>query len=159
MKLDKGRNGFAPTLLSTGYTNGQVLFVSEPLQLLTRGNTRKSVLEQLGVMWDIASAPPITLYFFSKEPTGFGAAGTAPAPTFEERASLIGEVSIESADYDTLRGDNTLENAYALYTGPLAVFAAEDDGKEGWLVATIDDAYSATLVDKLRITLTIDKIN
>lgn len=159
MKLNKGRNEFAPTLLSSGYTSGQVLFASESLTLLTRGNTRRSVLEQLGVVWDIASAPPITLYFFSKEPTGFGAAGTAPAPTFEERASLIGEISIESTDYETLPGANTLENDYALYTGPLAVFAAEDDGKEGWLVATIDDAYSATLVDKLRITLTIDKTN
>ena len=159
MKLNKGRNEFAPTLLSSGYTSGQVLFEPEPLQLLTRGNSRTSVLEQIGIIWDIASAPPITLYFFSKEPTGFGGAGTAPAPTFAERASLIGEISIESTDYDTLPGANTLDNDYVLYTVPLAVFAAEDDSKEGWLVATIDDAYSTTLVDKLRITLTIDKIN
>ena len=154
MILNNTRNEINPTLSATGYTAGQVLFAPIKLEAMTLGNNRLAVLEQVGVFWDVAAAPSITLYFFAKAPTGFGNPGTTPTPAFDIRAALIGEIKIDnSTDYGTLHSTN-----HVLLTGQWAVLGADGiDSDEGWLVGVIDSAYSASLVDKLKITLTVDK--
>ena len=155
-KLTNAATKITPTLLANGYTAGQVLFAPEELTLLTLRGSRASALRQLGIFWDVADAPKITLYFFAKEPEGWGDAGDTPAPTFETRASLIGTWSVnDAAPYVTMPGDNSADNSYTLVSGLLAVFASKD--QRGWVTATIDEAYADDLAGKLKLTLNVDK--
>ena len=75
---------FEPILLATGYTAGQSLFTPEELSV----TTQQATLVQLGIFWDVASAPEMTIYFFNRKPDGFGDAGDTVSLTFDERSSL-----------------------------------------------------------------------
>ena len=147
-----------PTLLTTGYTSGQVLFSPEEITSLNRSPDQASALLQLGIFWDMADAPEISLYFFHEEPAGWGDAGDTPAPTFDERSTLIGRWDIDSANnqgYETMPGSNSVDNSYALATGYIAFFSSDD--KSGYLTATINSDTTDDLSDKLKITLMAKK--
>lgn len=154
LKLKATPTIFKPTLLSTGYAAGQVLFDAEEITALNRHGEIYSTLVQLGVFWNIASAPEITLYFFRDNPAGFGSAGSTPAPTFDERASLTGVWEISQDDgqgYETLAGSNSADNSYALFSGDLAHFASDDS--TGYMTAICKDTVSTDLEGTLAITL------
>lgn len=145
-----------PKLLDSGYEAGQVLFTPIKLTSVTYPNHSSAILRQLGIFWDIESAPNITLYLFATEPEGWGEAGDTPAPTFETRAALVGEWTVNSqAPYSTMPGANSSNNSYALVTGLLAILAATNG--EAYLTATIDEAHTDALRGKLKITLNINK--
>lgn len=155
-KLANALTEITPTLQTGSYTAGQVLFAPEELTLLTFTGGRASALRQLGILWDVADAPKITLYFFAKEPEGWGNAGDTPAPTFETRASLIGTWSVtDDAPYGTMPGDNSAANSYALVSGLLAVFGSKN--QRGWVTAVINEDHSGNLAGKLKLTLNVDK--
>ena len=143
---------FEPTLLATGYTAGQSLFTPEQLSV----TTQQATLVQLGIFWDIASAPEMTIYFFNSKPVGFGDAGDTVSLTFDERASLIGVWNIDSTvgqGYSTLLGDNSDENSYDILTGDLAHFDNEDNTL--YMAVIIKSTTTVDLSDKLRFTMLV----
>ena len=150
---------FEPELLSTGYTAGDVLFTPVKINNLNLVGLRPSTLHQLGIFWDIASAPEIELYFFNSEPETWGEAGDAPAPSFADRAKLIAELEVSSADeqgYETLIGDNGEENSYLLFTGgALGVFKSIDE--TGYITALIKTDHSGDLEETLKLTFIVRK--
>ena len=149
VKFSGPRTVFDP-VLSDNYADGQSLFNPEEITLLTP-ERRASRLTQVVLIWDVADAPPVTLFLFNAEPTNFGDAKATPAPTFAERASIIGVVSFATTDYDQLNGSD-----YSTIVGTLAEFSSED--QRGWLAARIDAAYSDDLEDKLKIAMHIERM-
>ena len=150
---------YKPTLLDTGYAAGDVLFDPVKIDNFNLIGARPSQLWQLGIFWDMASAPEITLYFFNADPESFGAAGEQPAPTFDDRLKLVAEYDIDSTvnqGYDTLLGDNGAENSYALVIGnAIGVFNSSD--KTGYVSAVVKTAVTAGLSDKLGLTFIVKK--
>ena len=145
-----------PTLSDLGYTSGDTLFTPEELTTINRLKNTYSKVTQIGVFWDIPDAPPITLYFFHRNPEGFGDASDVPSLTFEQRIAMIGEYDVETDNYDVLPGDNSEENSYCLIAGDRIATLNSENGV-GYLVATIDDDYADALADKLTITLSVEK--
>lgn len=157
IKVETPHVEITPTLLNTAYEAGDILFTPIKLVSVTRSNYSSALLRQVGIFWDIANAPNITLYLFAKDPENWGNAGDAPAPTLDERATLVGEWSVNAqAPYSMMPGANSTDNSYALTTGLLAALHAP--GGKVYLTATIDAAHSGGLEDKLKITLNIDKL-
>ena len=150
---------FEPELLTTGYTAGDILFTPVKINNFNLVGKRPSTLQQLGIFWDIASAPEIELYFFNSEPETFGVAGDAPAPSFDDRTKLIAELEVSSADqqgYETMTGDNGEENSYLLFTGgALGVFNSIDT--TGYLTALIKTDHSGDLEETLKLTFIVRK--
>ena len=150
---------FEPELLATGYTAGSVLFTPVRIQNLNLIGLRPSTLRQLGIFWDMASAPEIELYFFNSELESWGEAGEAPAPSFADRAKLIGELKVSSSDsqgYQTMLGDNSESNSHLLFTGGvLGVFNSIDT--TGYITALIKTDYTGDLEDKLKLTFIVRK--
>ena len=143
---------FEPILLATGYTAGQSLFTPEELSV----TTQQATLVQLGIFWDVASAPEMTIYFFNRKPDGFGDAGDTVSLTFDERSSLIGVWNIDSTSgqgYSTLLGDNGENNSYDILTGALAHF--DNDDKTLYMAAIIKSTTTVDLSDKLKFTMLV----
>lgn len=150
---------FTPTLLSSGYTSGDVLFTPEKITNLNYRGSIPAVLRQLGIFWDIANAPEMSLYLFHSEPEGWGKAGDVPAPTLDARASLLGEWDVSDAagqGYATMMGSNGLLNSYTIVTSPI-ISALNSDNQEGWLTALINEDTSVNLSDQLKITFITEK--
>ena len=156
IKVESPHINIRPDLLDSGYNAGAVLFDPIELTALTRPKYTCAILRQLGIFWNIADAPNITIYIFAAKPEGWGAAGATPAPTFDTRAALVGEWSVDGrAPYSTMPGDDGDAYAYALATGLLAVLSVTN--QRGWITATIDEAYTGDLTDALQLTLNVDK--
>ena len=158
IKIESTPTIFKPTLDATGYAAGDTLFNVEVINALNKHGNIISTLVQLGIFWDIADAPEIILYFFHSNDGNWGDVGDLPAPTFDQRTDLIGvwEVDEDSQQgYETMKGDNGLDNSYALYTGDLAHFIAKDS--VGYIVGVCKTAITTDLTDKLAITLLVRK--
>lgn len=150
---------YTPTLQSS-YSAGDILFTPVSVYNMTKGSGRLALIQQIGIFWDVADAPEITLFFFSEEPETWGDVGEQPAPSFDDRAKLIGEWDVDGSmdqGYGTLLGDNSLSNSYSLVSGNLlSVFRLPLDERHGYLTATIKTATNVDLRDKLKLTFILE---
>ena len=149
VKFSGPRTVFDP-VLDENYTSGQSLFNPVEISLLTP-EKRASRLTQVSLIWDVANAPPVTIFVFNAEPTNFGNAKATPALTFVERASIIGVLDFATTDYDQLNGLDI-----GTIVGPLAELSSAD--QRGWLTARINAAYTGDLEDKLKIAMQIERM-
>lgn len=150
---------FTPTLLPSGYANGDVLFAPEKIASLNHKGNISSHLMQLGIFWDIADAPEISLLFFHKEPESIAAPGNPPALSFDDRIALIGQWDVSESDnqeYSVMSSSGGSDTSYMLVTSPLLSVLNSMD-QEGWLVGVLREAPSVDLSDKLKITFIVDK--
>ena len=150
---------FNPELLTGGYAAGDILFTPEKVYNINQVGNQISVIRQIGIFWDMASAPEIDLYLFNNNPETWGVAGDPPAPSFADRSKLIAEWNVDSSSdqgYDRMLGANGADNSYSLVSGPLLGALNSLDDEVGYLTATVRSAVSVDLTDMLTLTFMVE---
>ena len=93
-----------PTILTSAYTTGTVLFATTSIANLVPANDQPVVLESLFIVDKDDEGVAITLHFFSTN-VALGTAGSAPSITDADAASAwLGSVDIATGDYKDLGG-------------------------------------------------------
>lgn len=93
-----------PTILTSAYTTGTVLFATTSIANLVPANDQPVVLQSLFVVDKDDEGVAITLHFFSAN-VALGTAGSAPSISDADAASAwLGSVDIVTGDYKDLGG-------------------------------------------------------
>lgn len=93
-----------PTILTSAYTTGTVLFATTSIANLVPANDQPVVLESLFIVDKDDEGVAITLHFFSAN-VALGTAGSAPSISDADAASArLGSVDIATDDYKDLGG-------------------------------------------------------
>jgi hypothetical protein len=91
----------SPTIQTTIYTAGRVLFTPTPLPNAVRAADKGSVLTSLGLIDRSNQKPDLVLMFFKGNPSSFGAVNAAIGLNSADSTLYMHEVAIAAADWTT----------------------------------------------------------
>jgi hypothetical protein len=94
---------FTPTLDTSAYASGDVLFVSTAITGVTRANDLRAVLMSMTVCDKSDQKPAFTIYFAQTNVTT-GTINVAPTISDADVANILGYVSVAAADWKDLGG-------------------------------------------------------
>lgn len=99
IRRDAANISITPTLDTSAYASGDVLFVPTKLSNVTLETKGSSNLRTINILDLNDQKQAIDLLFFDEDPGDIGAANAALAMSDAEFASFIGRVSIATGDY------------------------------------------------------------